>query len=366
MDDRARGAGRALVPRRPRRLRAAAESCCAAVERRAAICLAGNHDLGVLGEIDLEEFSGDAVAAARWTRGVLGRRIARLPRVAAAAWRRGRGVELFHASPRDPVWEYVLIGGRRGAAFELTDRAARARRPQPRPARRSRSRATPARRRPRAGRHRDRRSTPAAGCSTPARSASRATATRARPGCCSTSSAGTAVLPPGRVRRRRARRRRSARGGCPMRWRNGLLTASSAIVLAGCGGGGAQGRTAAAAPRIPADVAARLAAEADRVAALAPGTCAARDAAARFRQRRDRLDRPDPVALPGAAHLRRQRTRRAARDLRHPEAGAPRSARGGTRSTGSRTITGTTTEGQWPDPPESTGSPEPSEPARAT
>ena len=45
--------------------------CCAAVERRAAICLAGNHDLGVLGEIDLEEFSGDAVVAARWTRGVL-------------------------------------------------------------------------------------------------------------------------------------------------------------------------------------------------------------------------------------------------------------------------------------------------------
>ena len=45
--------------------------CCAAVERRAAICLAGNHDLGVLGEIDLEEFAGDAVAAARWTRGVL-------------------------------------------------------------------------------------------------------------------------------------------------------------------------------------------------------------------------------------------------------------------------------------------------------
>ena len=45
--------------------------CCAAVERRAAFCLAGNHDLGVLGEIDLEEFAGDAVVAARWTRGVL-------------------------------------------------------------------------------------------------------------------------------------------------------------------------------------------------------------------------------------------------------------------------------------------------------
>jgi hypothetical protein len=69
-----------------------------------------------------------------------------------------------------------------------------------------------------------------------------------------------------------------------MRWRNGLLTASSALLLAGCGG---EGHRAAPAPppppRIPADVASRLAAEADRVAALTPGTCEARDAAARFR-----------------------------------------------------------------------------------
>jgi hypothetical protein len=66
-----------------------------------------------------------------------------------------------------------------------------------------------------------------------------------------------------------------------MRWRNGLLTASSALLLAGCGG---ERRAAPPpAPRIPAGVASRLAAEADQVAALAPGTCEARDAAARFR-----------------------------------------------------------------------------------
>jgi hypothetical protein len=68
-----------------------------------------------------------------------------------------------------------------------------------------------------------------------------------------------------------------------MRWRNGLLTASSALLLAGCGGG-EQRATPPPPPRIPADVAARLATEADRVAALTPGTCEARDAAARFRQ----------------------------------------------------------------------------------
>jgi hypothetical protein len=67
-----------------------------------------------------------------------------------------------------------------------------------------------------------------------------------------------------------------------MRWRSGLLTASSAALLAGCGGGH-QAQPPPRPPRIATGVAARLAAEADRVAALAPGTCAARDAANRFR-----------------------------------------------------------------------------------
>jgi diadenosine tetraphosphatase ApaH/serine/threonine PP2A family protein phosphatase len=94
--------------------------CCAAVERRAAICLAGNHDLGVLDEIELEEFAGDAVAAARWTRGVLaeGSR-AYLESLRPSSERDGAG--LFHASPRDPIWEYVLSSDVARVAFELTD-----------------------------------------------------------------------------------------------------------------------------------------------------------------------------------------------------------------------------------------------------
>jgi hypothetical protein len=67
-----------------------------------------------------------------------------------------------------------------------------------------------------------------------------------------------------------------------MRWRSGLLTASSALVLAGCGGGDHEAPPPPP-PKIPAGVAARLAAQADQVAALTPGTCEARDAAARFR-----------------------------------------------------------------------------------
>jgi hypothetical protein len=61
-----------------------------------------------------------------------------------------------------------------------------------------------------------------------------------------------------------------------------LLTASSVLLLASCGGAH-KATPPPPPPRIPADVAAKLAVEADRVAALAPGSCEARDAAARFR-----------------------------------------------------------------------------------
>jgi diadenosine tetraphosphatase ApaH/serine/threonine PP2A family protein phosphatase len=94
--------------------------CCAAAERRSALCLAGNHDLGVLGEIDLDEFTGDAVVAARWTRGVLAEASrAFLQSLSPCGGR--EGVELFHASPRDPVWEYVLSAEAAAAALELTE-----------------------------------------------------------------------------------------------------------------------------------------------------------------------------------------------------------------------------------------------------
>ena len=93
--------------------------CSAAVERRAALCLSGNHDLGVLGEIGLEEFAGDAVVAARWTRGVLAEGSRAFLQSLRPEGERD-GVELFHGSPRDPVWEYVLSAEAARVAFELT------------------------------------------------------------------------------------------------------------------------------------------------------------------------------------------------------------------------------------------------------
>ena len=81
--------------------------CCELVEVRATVCLCGNHDLGVLGTIDLDDFSGEAGVAATWTRGVLSAEsrsfLDGLQPLGKAA-----GVALFHGSARDPVWEYVL------------------------------------------------------------------------------------------------------------------------------------------------------------------------------------------------------------------------------------------------------------------
>jgi diadenosine tetraphosphatase ApaH/serine/threonine PP2A family protein phosphatase len=94
--------------------------CCAAVQERAAFCLCGNHDLGVLGQLDLEEFAPDAVTSARWTREVLTEEARTFLESLSPKGRR-EGAELFHASPRDPVWEYVLTVEAVEAAFELTE-----------------------------------------------------------------------------------------------------------------------------------------------------------------------------------------------------------------------------------------------------
>jgi predicted phosphodiesterase len=94
--------------------------CCALVQPRAAVCLSGNHDLAVLGTIDLAEFSGDAGAAAAWTRDVL-EDDARTYLSGLQPSGKARGVALFHGSARDPVWEYVLSDEAAEATFLRTE-----------------------------------------------------------------------------------------------------------------------------------------------------------------------------------------------------------------------------------------------------
>jgi predicted phosphodiesterase len=93
--------------------------CCGAVAARADLCLCGNHDLGVLGQLDLGDFSPDAAASARWTREVLdGDARAYLEGLQPQA--DAEGAALFHASPRDPVWDYVLSYEAAQASLDLT------------------------------------------------------------------------------------------------------------------------------------------------------------------------------------------------------------------------------------------------------
>ncbi len=83
--------------------------CCAIVRERAAVTLIGNHDLVALGaaDVDVSDFNPEAAAASKWTEDELDD--------ASREFLEGLeptaeldGAQLFHGSPRDPVWDYVL------------------------------------------------------------------------------------------------------------------------------------------------------------------------------------------------------------------------------------------------------------------
>jgi diadenosine tetraphosphatase ApaH/serine/threonine PP2A family protein phosphatase len=71
------------------------------------ICVAGNHDLAAIGEIDTRQFNPDAIAACGWTARQLTPQdvlyIKELPLVMEQG-----DFTLVHGSPREPVWEYIL------------------------------------------------------------------------------------------------------------------------------------------------------------------------------------------------------------------------------------------------------------------
>jgi diadenosine tetraphosphatase ApaH/serine/threonine PP2A family protein phosphatase len=81
--------------------------CVEGVRGRAALCLIGNHDLAALGKIGIDDFSHDAAASARWTADELDDDARAFLESLEPKGERP-GVELFHASPRDPVSEYIL------------------------------------------------------------------------------------------------------------------------------------------------------------------------------------------------------------------------------------------------------------------
>ncbi|HEX5896553.1 MAG TPA: metallophosphoesterase family protein [Thermoleophilaceae bacterium] len=96
------------------------DDCVALARERCNLSLAGNHDLVVTGEIPITDFSSSAAAAARWTQETIAEETMAylkglVPSDAA------REPALYHASPRDPVWEYVLSGWQADECMDLMD-----------------------------------------------------------------------------------------------------------------------------------------------------------------------------------------------------------------------------------------------------
>ncbi len=96
------------------------DDCVALARERCNMSLAGNHDLVVTGEIPITDFSSSAAAAARWTQETIAEE--------TMAYLKGlvpsdtaRDPALYHASPRDPVWEYVLSGWQADECMDLMD-----------------------------------------------------------------------------------------------------------------------------------------------------------------------------------------------------------------------------------------------------
>jgi diadenosine tetraphosphatase ApaH/serine/threonine PP2A family protein phosphatase len=80
------------------------------------LCLSGNHDWAVLGKLDINTFNNDAREAITWTQQKLTAEnrdyLESLPPLTLE-----EPFTLAHASPRHPVWEYILDPATAGANF---------------------------------------------------------------------------------------------------------------------------------------------------------------------------------------------------------------------------------------------------------
>jgi diadenosine tetraphosphatase ApaH/serine/threonine PP2A family protein phosphatase len=70
------------------------------------ICLAGNHDWAVLGKLDLETFHENAAYVVRWTQEHLTPQNLTYLKARPSQLEQG-DYHLVHASPREPIWEYI-------------------------------------------------------------------------------------------------------------------------------------------------------------------------------------------------------------------------------------------------------------------
>ena len=157
----------------------------AALQEMGARSVLGNHDGAAIGTVDAAYFNPDARAAIEWTANVMDDNarayIATLPEV-----RRDGELTAVHGSPRDPIWEYITSRGIAAANFDAFETRlclfGHTHLPMVYQLGRRRGGGGP-----RAARRGRRRSARIARCSTPAASASRATACPMRRTPCSSS-----------------------------------------------------------------------------------------------------------------------------------------------------------------------------------
>ena len=91
--------------------------CIKLIQQKTCVCVAGNHDLGVAGKLDLTPFNTLALEAIKWTEQTLNpvdiRYLADLPLTV-----KKDSFTLVHGSPRDPANEYILTSSTAERNFE--------------------------------------------------------------------------------------------------------------------------------------------------------------------------------------------------------------------------------------------------------
>lgn len=84
------------------------DECVKRVRDLGAVAVIGNHDWAALGRMDVEDFNPEARRAVLWTADHLSEEskewLSALPSLPVTE----EGYTLTHASPRDPIWEYVI------------------------------------------------------------------------------------------------------------------------------------------------------------------------------------------------------------------------------------------------------------------
>ena len=93
------------------------DECVALAAETCDLCLIGNHDLVVIDKLKIDDFSANAATAAIWTRDHINDETRGFLNKLSPK-DESREMKLYHASPRDPVWEYVLSTGLADACIE--------------------------------------------------------------------------------------------------------------------------------------------------------------------------------------------------------------------------------------------------------